>query len=86
MSPEHAPGRDAPAARKLIRKRQLLELIPLSFPTIWKEMRAGRFPLPVKFGDGPNAPSAWYEDEVCEYQAGLERAEYKPASAPNPKS
>ncbi len=78
MSIAHAPERDVPAVRKLISKRGLLDLIPKSYPWIWKEMRAGRFPLPVKLGDGPNAPNAWYADEIAEHQANLKRATFKP--------
>ena len=81
MSIEHAPGRDTTGVRKLIRKRQLLELIPLSFPAIWEKMRRGEFPLPVSLGDGPNAPSAWYVDEILGYQGNLKRVEYKPADS-----
>ena len=81
MSIEHAPQRDAPAVRKMISKRALLDLIPLSYPTIWQLMRRGKFPRSVKLGDGPNAKVAWYLDEVSEYQASLERTELKPSTA-----
>ena len=81
MSIEHAPEQDAPAVRKLISKRELLSLIPLSYPTIWQLMRRGKFPRSVKLGDGPNAKVAWYLDEVSEYQASLERTELKPSTA-----
>ena len=82
MSIEHAPQRDAPAVRKMISKRALLDLIPLSYPTIWQLMRRGKFPRSVKLGDGPNAKVAWYLDEVSEYQASLERTELKPSTTP----
>ena len=81
MSFEHAPERNAPAVRKMISKRELLGLIPLSYPTIWGLMRRGKFPKSVKLGDGPNAKVAWYLDEVSEFQAGLQRTELKPADA-----
>ena len=81
MPTEHAPERDAPAVRRLIRKSQLLDLVPLSFPTIWEMMRRGEFPLPVKLGSAPNAPSAWFEDEVAAKVESLERVEYKPAAS-----
>ena len=80
MSIEHAPLRDAPGVRKMISKRGLLGLIPLSYPTIWQLMRRGKFPKSVKLGDGPNAKVAWYLDEVSTYQAGLQRTELKPAA------
>ena len=50
MSLEQAPEQAASPARKMIRKSRLLELIPLSFPTIWGMIRRGEFPAPVKFG------------------------------------
>ena len=78
MSIAHAPERDVPAVRKLISKRELLDLIPKSYPTIWKEMREGKFPKPVKLGDGSNAKSAWFLDEIVEYQESLSRATFKP--------
>ena len=78
MSIEHAPERDSPAVRPMILKGKLLELIPKSYPTIWKEMREGKFPKPVKLGDGPNAPNARFLDEIAEHQANLKRAEFKP--------
>lgn len=47
----------------------------LTFPTIWKMMRAGKFPKPVLVTDGG---LRWYADEVADWQASLPRAEYKP--------
>ena len=80
MSLEHSPEQAAPTARKMIRKSTLLELIPLSFPTLWAMIRRGEFPAPVKFGTAPNAPSFWFEDEVSEAQERMARAEYKPVA------
>ncbi len=81
MSIEHAPERDAPAVRKLISKQKLLELIPLSYPTIWQMMRSGEFPRSVKLRNGSNAKVAWFLDEVSEFQESLERSELKPSTA-----
>ncbi len=78
MSIEPAPERDAPAPRTLIGRRELLRMHPETYPTIWKKMRAGKFPLPVKLGDSPNSPNAWFLDEVVEHQENLKRAEFKP--------
>ena len=58
MSIEHTPERAAPAVRKLISKRELLDLIPLSYPTLWQMMRRGEFPKSIKLTDGPAAKSA----------------------------
>ena len=53
-TPDFGVGRNERRARRLILKRELLKRQPESYPTIWKKMRAGLFPLPVKLGDGPN--------------------------------
>jgi predicted DNA-binding transcriptional regulator AlpA len=71
---------ETPTARKLISKRELLQLVPLSYPTIWGMMRAGNFPRSVKITDGPNAKAAWYEDEVVAWQASRSRTELKPVA------
>ena len=78
MSIEHTPERATPVVRKLVSKAELLELIPLSFPTIWEQMRRRAFPLSVKLGDGPTAKSAWFLDEIQDYQENLPRTELKP--------
>jgi prophage regulatory protein len=82
MSIEHAPERVKPTARKLISKRELLELIPLSYVTIWSMMRRGDFPKSIKITNGPTAKSAWYLDEVSAWQASRARTELKPVDAP----
>ena len=78
MNTEDTPERTTPTIRKLILKAALLDQIPLSFPTIWQKMRRGEFPLPVKLGNGPTAKSAWFEDEIQDYQRNLPRVELKP--------
>ena len=30
----------------------------------WRLVRAGKFPQPVKFGDGPGCRNQWVEEEV----------------------
>ena len=73
-----APGRDAPAVRRIISKRQLLEAIPLSYPTIWEMMRKGAFPLSVVIG----GKVGWFEDEVADWQARRKRSQLKPHVEP----
>ena len=76
MSIEHAPERDVPAVRKIISKRQLLETIPLSYPTIWQMMRKGEFPLSIVIGT--HGKIGWYESEVADWQTSCERSRLKP--------
>ena len=82
MSMEHAPERDALAARKLISKRELLAIIPLSYPTLWQMMRRDEFPKSIRLTDGPTAKTAWYLDEVTDWQASRQRTELKPVAEP----
>ena len=80
MSAEHATPRDASAPRKLISKRELLNLIPLSYPAIWTRMRAGEFPLSVKL-DAAGSKVFWYLDEVQTWIESRPRSELKPLPA-----
>ena len=42
--------------------------IPFSKPHLWRLVKAGRFPKPVKVGVGRNA---WPEDEIDAHISGL---------------
>ena len=55
---------------KLIRRRQVLELIGVSHSTQWRMEKAGRFPARVKLGTGS---VAWHLREVEEWVKGRER-------------
>jgi prophage regulatory protein len=55
---------------KLIRRRQVLELIGLSHSTQWRMEKAGRFPARVKLGAGS---VGWHLREVEEWVKGRER-------------
>ena len=63
--------------RRLLKKKKVLEVTDLSFPTVWKKCRNKTFPLPVMI-DGE---TRWYEDEIISWQESLERAKYKAAEA-----
>lgn len=56
----------APAKRsaRLIRLKEVLELVPLGRSTIYDRMDAGTFPLSKNLGGGV---VAWYECEVLEW-------------------
>ncbi len=57
----------------LIFKRELLKRVPLSFPTIWKMMREGRFPRARIIG----GKSAWLESEIDQFLTDLPVRPYK---------
>jgi predicted DNA-binding transcriptional regulator AlpA len=45
---------------RILSKRQLLDKIPLTFPTIWARMRAGTFPRAVDYC----GKTGWIEEEI----------------------
>ena len=56
---------------RLIFKHQLLELLDMAYPTIWAQMRDGKFPLPIALGpeNGRSTRIAWFADEIYEWIA-----------------
>lgn len=57
---------------KLIRRKQMLELIGLSRTTQWRLEKAGRFPTRVRIGAGS---VGWHLAEVEEWVKGRERVQ-----------
>lgn len=55
---------------KLIRRRQVLDLIGLSHTTQWRMEKAGKFPARVKLGA---ASVGWHLSEVEAWVRGRER-------------
>ena len=53
--------------KRLIFRREVLRRVGLSYPTIWKMMREGRFPRSRVCG----GKSAWLEHEVESWIEGL---------------
>ncbi len=72
MSLEHSPG------RRLLRPKQVMEIMGWSRTTLWRRVRAGEFPAPVSIGANI---TAFYEDEVEAAQANLPRVSYAPEAA-----
>ena len=75
---KHLPLKTVPAAKlaskvwtppvelpegKLISKREMLDLVPLSYPTVWKLMQEGTFPRAIAIG----AQNFWRDSEVREW-------------------
>jgi predicted DNA-binding transcriptional regulator AlpA len=69
---DHHENEGAPPVR-LIFKRELLQRVGLSFPTIWKMMQQGRFPRARVIG----SKSVWIESEVDDFLAALPLRQYK---------
>jgi predicted DNA-binding transcriptional regulator AlpA len=57
---QNAHATRAPPALKLLDKRTVCEIFGLSFPTVWKEMRAGRFPRSRVIA----GKTMWRSDEI----------------------
>jgi predicted DNA-binding transcriptional regulator AlpA len=63
---EQEQRQEEPRAR-LLSKRQVLDRVCVTFPTLWKWMRAGTFPRARVIG----GKSVWLEHEVNAWIAGL---------------
>jgi prophage regulatory protein len=69
------------AARKIIRKRAVEEQTGLSGTTIWREEKAGRFPVRIQI----TANSVgWYQDEITAWVH--ERIRGSKLPSPNPRA
>jgi predicted DNA-binding transcriptional regulator AlpA len=53
--------------KRLLSREQILDRVPVSYPTVLKLVRAGDFPAPRMVGSRP----MWVEDEVDEFIANL---------------
>jgi predicted DNA-binding transcriptional regulator AlpA len=62
----------APPPTRLIFKKQLLERVPLSYATIWRLMREGKFPRARQIGQR----SVWVDAEVEAFLQALPLREY----------
>ena len=71
MSLEHSPG------RWLLPTKTVLGRMGWSRTTLWRRVRAGEFPAPVKTGSNSNG---WFEDEVDDAQENLPRVSYAPVT------
>ena len=62
---------------RLLTRAQLLEIVPLSYPTVWARMRRGEFPLSVQL-DNAGSKSFWFADEVAAWIESRPRSDLKP--------
>jgi prophage regulatory protein len=51
-----------------VRQTQVLAMVPISAPTLWRMVRSGRFPAPCKLG--PNI-TAWRMSDVTDWCQGI---------------
>ena len=58
---------------RLLRTDDVLAIIPWSRMHLWRQVKAGNFPQPIRLG---SQSPAWYESEVREWIAGRERIAY----------
>ena len=70
MSLEHSPG------RRILRAKAVMSRMGWSRTTLWRRVRAGEFPAPIKTGENS---TGFFEDEVDTAQANLPRVNYAPA-------
>jgi prophage regulatory protein len=70
MTLEHAPQR---SGVRVLRQKQVLELLGISHSTLWEWVRKGRFPRPISLG--PNT-RAWLQEEIDQHL--LARAKERP--------
>jgi predicted DNA-binding transcriptional regulator AlpA len=58
---------------KLLTKKEVCSAVSLSYVSVWKLMRQGRFPRSKDTGAGPR----WCEDEIAEWVANLSNTRLK---------
>jgi prophage regulatory protein len=59
---------------RLLRIRQVLEIVPVSRSTIWQWVRDQKFPAPVRLGD---RVTVWRETEVLRHIEGIAAKEVR---------
>jgi predicted DNA-binding transcriptional regulator AlpA len=58
---------------RLIHKPEVLQLTGVTFPTLWKWMREGTFPISFVVG----GKTAWLESEIAEWISNRPRSQFK---------
>ena len=75
-------GEEHSGCDRLIDRNELLEIVGLSYTTVWSLMRDGKFPRSVRI-EGVNRV-AWFESEVRAYLRNLPRQKLKPLVGAHP--
>ena len=71
VTPPDTPATLALASRRLLDQATVTDRVGLSRTTLWKMVKAGSFPSPVKLGGTRRI--AWFDDEIRQWQASLSR-------------
>jgi prophage regulatory protein len=58
---------NTPPLPVLVRLPEVMKTTGLSSSSIYRAMVAGKFPRPIKIGDGLRAVSVWRADEIAEW-------------------
>ena len=64
---DSAPDRSRP--RRMLNEAQVLEIVPVSRTTLYRMIKAGRFPKPIYIS--PNR-RVWFEDEIIAWQYAVD--------------
>jgi len=59
ITPAHEPNESAPT--KLLRRPEVLARVPWSYTTLWRQVKSGNFPAPIKMSAHA---VAWRERDV----------------------
>jgi len=74
MRPVVVPDADeAPAPLKLIFKAEVIKRVGFTYPSLWKWMKRGTFPLSFDVG----GKTAWSESEIDAWIASRPRSKFK---------
>lgn len=60
----------------LLSRHEVVKMVSISYPTIWRKMCAGTFPLPRRMGTADNSPVRWVSSEVEAWIEALPKQEY----------
>lgn len=67
--------------RKLLSKIEVVEMVAMSYPTLWAKMRRHEFPRSIQVGregiDGAGSSVRWFEDEVLAWMDSCVRTKLK---------
>ena len=58
--------------KKLLTIKDIIEIGIGGRTTIWKKVKDGTFPKPIRLGKHPSSPIRWREDEIKKYMNNLE--------------
>src|SRR4051794_27671105 len=67
--------------RKILLRKQLLEVVPFSYATIHNLMERDEFPQPVQLTRSKFPRLGWFEDEVADWIGSRERGRGRPQPA-----